>query len=121
MSDAIIRMLGRPRLTVAGHALSPHAYVLRMFLGEVPTLTVEVASGASTGPDIVANDGLEDVAAYLEQSVGSTAQRVPATLELVSPQGESSVLFRGYAIYCDATLSTEQGRRVFRITCMGLA
>ena len=63
MSDAIIRMLGRPRLTVAGHALSPHAYVLRMFLGEVPTLTVEVASGASTGPDIVANAGLEDVAA----------------------------------------------------------
>ena len=121
MSDAVIRMLGRPRLTVAGHVLSPHAYVLRMFLGEVPTLTAEVASGASTGPDIVANEGLEDVAAYLEQSVGSTAKRVPATLELVSPQGQSSVLFRGYAIYCDAALSTEQGRRVFRITCMGLA
>ena len=121
MSDAIVRLLARPRLHLGEHVFSPHAYSLRMFLGEVPTLTVELTDGVSSGPASIFNEGLQEVVAGLERVVGSTAPRVPATLDMVATNGLTSTLFRGYAVSCDATLSVANGHRAFRVTCLGLA
>ena len=102
MSDAIIRLLARPRLHLGGRVFSPHAYSLRMFLGEVPTLTVELTDGVSSGPASIFNEGLQEVVAGLERVVGSTAPRVPAALDMVAAnnvkekgagfQGDTNVL-----------------------------
>lgn len=111
---------GRPRVTLGGQEFSVQAMSLRMFLMEVPTLTVELSEGVSTMPSSpVHNAGLSDVLKTIERPIGSTAPRVEVTMSMGTDA--PYVMFRGYAVASDSVVATDTGRRTHRVTCVGLA